>query len=310
MKIYYIETENTFSLNKKIEDLIINNNFTDASKSIYSLDETTLDNALEDLDTYSFLTNKKVIIIKNIDYLKADEQLDEKEHLIKYLQNPNEDNLLIITANKMDKKLKLYKEISKYSELITPEYNSTDIVKELLNDYKIKNTDIDYLIDLCDNDQIKIENECEKLKLFCIETKEINREQIDEIVVKKFGDPQNLVFSFARYIAENDKTNALKIYRELLNYGKHPLEIVSLIANQLRSLLKIKLLEEQNYNKNQISEIINKKPFYVEKQQQLTRLYNLSDISYLIKKLQEIDMKMKTTDLDYNMLIEMYIINI
>ena len=310
MKNYYIETENTFSLNKKIEDLIINNNFNDASKSIYQLDETPLENALEDLDTYSFLTSKKVIIIKNIDKIKEDEQVEEKEHLIKYLQNPNEDNLLIITTNKMDKRSKLYKEITKYTESIIPEYNSTDIIKELLNGYNIKNTDIDYIIELCDNDQIKIQNECEKLKLFCIEDKTITREQIEEIVVKKFGDPQTLVFSFARYIAENDKTNALNIYRELLNYGKHPLEIVSLIANQLRSLLKIKLLEEQKYNRNQISEIINKKPYYVEKQQQLTRLYNLDDISYLIKKLQDIDMKMKTTDLDYNMLIEMYIINI
>jgi len=310
MKNYYIETENVFSLDKKIEELIINNNFKDASKSIYSLDETPLENALEDLDTYSFLTPKKIIIIKNIDSINKDEQEEEKAHLIKYLQNPNQDNLLIITAKKLDKKLKLYKEITNNTEVIIPEYNSKDIIKELLNDYKINNNDIDYIIELCDNDQIKIKNECEKLKLYCIDSKTITKEQIEEIVVKKFGDPQNLVFSFARYIAENDKTNALNIYRELLNYGKHPLEIVSLIANQLRSLLKIKLLEEQNYNKNQISEIINKKPFYVEKQQELTRLYNLNDINYLIKKLQDIDMKMKTTDLDYNMLIEMYIINI
>ena len=310
MKNYYIETENVFSLDKKIEELIKNNNFKDASKSIYSLDETPLENALEDLDTYSFLTPKKIIIIKNIDSINKDEQEEEKAHLIKYLQNPNQDNLLIITAKKLDKKLKLYKEITNNTEVIIPEYNSKDIIKELLNDYKINNNDIDYIIELCDNDQIKIKNECEKLKLYCIDSKTITKEQIEEIVVKKFGDPQNLVFSFARYIAENDKTNALNIYRELLNYGKHPLEIVSLIANQLRSLLKIKLLEEQNYNKNQISEIINKKPFYVEKQQELTRLYNLNDINYLIKKLQDIDMKMKTTDLDYNMLIEMYIINI
>ena len=104
MNNYYIETDNTFSLNKKIEEIINNNNFNEASKSIYSLDETPLENALEDLDTYSFLTSKKVIVIKNIDYLNKDDQIEEKEHLIKYLNNPNEDNLLIITANKLDKK--------------------------------------------------------------------------------------------------------------------------------------------------------------------------------------------------------------
>ena len=309
MKNYYIETDNVFSLNKKIDELIKKNNFNDATKSIYSLDETPLENALEDLDTYTFLANKKIIIIKNIDYLKADDQQKEKEHLIKYLINPNNDNLLIITATKLDKKLKITKAINENCECIIPSYDSKDIIKESLKDYKITNSEINYLIELCDNDQNKIKTECDKLLMYCIDNKEISKKAIDDIVVKKFGDPQNLVFSFTRYLAENNKQEALKIYRELLDYGKHPLEIVSLIANQLRSLLKIKLLEE-NYSKKEIAEIINKKEFYVEKQQQLTRLYYLNDIRELIKKLQDIDIKMKTTDLDYNMLIEMYIINI
>ena len=309
MKNYYIETENTFSLNKKIDEIIESNNFKDATKSIYSLDESPLENALEDLDTYSFLSNKKIIIIKNIDSIKADEQQKEKEHLIKYLQNPVKDNLLIITSTKLDKKLKLAKEIKNNCECIIPTYDSKDIIKETLKDYKISNNDIEHLIELCDNDQIKIKTECEKLMMYCINNKTITNKEINELVVKKFGDAQNLVFSFTRYLAENNKQEAIKIYRELLDYGKHPLEIVSLIASQLRSLLKIKLLEIK-YNKKKISEIINKKEYYVEKQQQLTRLYNLNDIIDLIKRLQDVDIKMKTTDLDYNMLIEMYIINI
>lgn len=309
MKNYYIETDNSFSLNKKIDEIIDKNKFNDATKSIYSLDETSLDNALEDLDTYNFLTNKKIVIIKNMDYLKADEQVDSKEHLIKYLKNPNQDNLLIITANKLDKKLKFTKAINENCECITPTYDSKDIIKEILKDYKISSIDIEYLIELCDSDLTKIKSECDKLMMYCVDSKEITKNEIDDIVTKKFGDPQSLVFSFTRFLAENNKKEAIRIYRELLDYGKHPLEIVSLIASQLRSLLKIKILEEK-YNKKEISEIINKKEFYVEKQMQLTRLYNLNDIGELIKKLQDIDIKMKSTDLDYDMLIEMYIINI
>ena len=69
-------------------------------------------------------------------------------------------------------------------------------------------------------------------------------------------------------------------------------------------------MEENGLKKNEIAEQLEKKPYYVEKQQELTRLYSIKSISQLIKNLQDIDTKMKSTDLDNKMLIEMYIINI
>ena len=309
MNNYLIEGD-SFSIKNKIDEIITNNNFKDSITSTYSLEEQSLDKPLEDLDTYSLLSNKKTIIINNIELIKKDESQNNIDHLLKYLDNPNNDNLLIITANKIDSKSTILKKIKEKTTYIKPEYKSEDIIKDYLKDYKISNVDINYLIELCNDNQIKIKNECEKLKMFCLETKTITRENIDEIVVKEFGDPQNQVFRFSRVIAENNKKEALKIFEELIDYGKHPIEILSLISSQLRTLLQIKLMEENGLKKNEIAELLEKKPFYVEKQQELTRLYSIKSISQLIKNLQDIDTKMKSTDLDNKMLIEMYIINI
>ena len=309
MNNYLIEGD-SFSIKNKIDEIITNNNFKDSITSTYSLEEQSLEKPLEDLDTYSLLSNKKTIIINNIELIKKDESQNNIDHLLKYLDNPSNDNLLIITANKIDSKSTILKKIKEKTTYIKPEYKSEDIIKNYLKDYKISNVDINYLIELCNDNQIKIKNECEKLKMFCLETKTITRENIDEIVVKEFGDPQNQVFRFSRVIAENNKKEALKIFEELIDYGKHPIEILSLISSQLRTLLQIKLMEENGLKKNEIAELLEKKPFYVEKQQELTRLYSIKSISQLIKNLQDIDIKMKSTDLDNKMLIEMYIINI
>lgn len=309
MNNYLIEGD-SFSIKNKIDEIITNNNFKDSITSTYSLEEQSLEKPLEDLDTYSLLSNKKTIIINNIELIKKDESQNNIDHLLKYLDNPSNDNLLIITANKIDSKSTILKKIKEKTTYIKPEYKSEDIIKNYLKDYKISNVDINYLIELCNDNQIKIKNECEKLKMFCLETKTITRENIDEIVVKEFGDPQNQVFRFSRVIAENNKKEALKIFEELIDYGKHPIEILSLISSQLRTLLQIKLMEENGLKKNEIAELLEKKPFYVEKQQELTRLYSIKSISQLIKNLQDIDTKMKSTDLDNKMLIEMYIINI
>ena len=309
MNNYLIEGD-SFSIKNKIDEIITNNNFKDSITSTYSLEEQSLEKPLEDLDTYSLLSNKKTIIINNIELIKKDESQNNIDHLLKYLDNPSNDNLLIITANKIDSKSTILKKIKEKTTYIKPEYKSEDIIKNYLKDYKISNVDINYLIELCNDNQIKIKNECDKLKMFCLETKTITRENIDEIVVKEFGDPQNQVFRFSRVIAENNKKEALKIFEELIDYGKHPIEILSLISSQLRTLLQIKLMEENGLKKNEIAELLEKKPFYVEKQQELTRLYSIKSISQLIKNLQDIDTKMKSTDLDNKMLIEMYIINI
>ena len=309
MNNYLIEGD-SFSIKNKIDEIITNNNFKDSITSTYSLEEQSLEKPLEDLDTYSLLSNKKTIIINNIELIKKDESQNNIDHLLKYLDNPSNDNLLIITANKIDSKSTILKKIKEKTTYIKPEYKSEDIIKNYLKDYKISNVDINYLIELCNDNQIKIKNECDKLKMFCLETKTITRENIDEIVVKEFGDPQNQVFRFSRVIAENNKKEALKIFEELIDYGKHPIEILSLISSQLRTLLQIKLMEENGLKKNEIAEQLEKKPYYVEKQQELTRLYSIKSISQLIKNLQDIDTKMKSTDLDNKMLIEMYIINI
>ena len=107
MNNYLIEYNDIYLLNNEI-DKLINNGFNEASKSVYDLEETTLDNALNDLDTYSFITDKKIVIIKNINKLEQDKFT---EHLIKYLDNPNNDNLLILTTNKLNMTKKINKEI-------------------------------------------------------------------------------------------------------------------------------------------------------------------------------------------------------
>ena len=57
MTSYLIESQDSLSLIKERKNLIKKNSFQDAPISIYDVEETPLENALEDLDTYSFLSD-------------------------------------------------------------------------------------------------------------------------------------------------------------------------------------------------------------------------------------------------------------
>lgn len=310
MNNYLLECTDSLSLQKERENLIKENNFKDATISFYDLEENTLDQVLEDLDTYGFLSNKKVVIIQNIENTKYDEFKEDYEHLFKYLENSNPDNLLIIEAKKLNNTSKVTKNLKKlcnYKQIIL---DATSYIKEALKGYKIDSSTISLLKEYCLDDITKISQECEKLKNYKIETKEITKEDIKELVTKKLGDSKDLVFAFSKSLANKDKKDALKKYRELISYNIEPFGIIGLLASQIRIIYQVKLLEKKRMNNKEIANTLEEKEFRIKKTKELTNLYSEEELLLLMQELSKIDLQLKTSDIDANHLIEMFILNI
>ncbi len=310
MNSYLLESTDSLSLKKERESIIQKEKFNDAVISYYDLEENTLENALEDLDTYGLFSEKKVIVIQNIDFIKYDDCKDDFEHLYRYIKNPNPNNLLIIEANKLNNTLKTTKELKKnciYQEIVI---NNKEYIKNALKDFKIDNSTINYLEEYCLNDLTKIATECEKLKNYKWEEKTITKKDIEEIVVKKLDDSKELTFSFIRALGSKDKRLALQQYQELLSYNIEPISMLGLIASQIRIIYQVKLLEKKNLSNKEIADILEEKSDYrIMKTRELTRYYTEEELLLLLQKLQEYDYLLKTESVDGNHLIEMFIIN-
>lgn len=307
---YLLESSDHLLLEKKIDSIIEKEKFQGEYRATYDLEEVALDNALEDLDTYSFLSSKKVIIIKNI--LSSLVLENEKKHLIKYLENPSSDNLLIMTSDKMDaktfsKKLKSLKTLE-YQKLET---NPVSFAKNILDGYKISNMDLSYLAELCNNDITKLNSECEKLMMYKIDTKEIGREDITNLVVKKLGDSNEILFSLAKAIMSKDKKQALKLYNDLKVYQIDANSIIGLMASQMKLVSQIKVLKEKNLNVSQIQQNLNLKSSYqVKRLSEYIYSYSYNDIKTFFNRLFNLDYSIKTGKVDSSNAIELLIINL
>lgn len=311
MNNYLIESTDSLSLENEASKLIKDNKFTKASIYKYDLEETELENALEDLDTYGLFTTQKVIILKNIESLKYDDYKSEFEHLYKYLDNPSPDNLLIIEVNKLPSNSKVGKVLKEKCNYNKVELNTKSYIKQLLKEYEIDSNTINLLDNYCLGDISKIYNECQKLKNYKLEEKVITEDDIKEIVDKKLGDSKDLTFSFSRSIALRDKRDALKRYKELLSYNFEPISIIGLLSSQIRIIYQVKLLEKERLSDREIANILEEKSDYrITKTRELTKLYSEESLLNLLQELSDIDLKMKTTDLDANALLEQFIINI
>lgn len=307
---YLLESSDHLLLENKIDSIIEKEKFQGEYRATYDLEEVALANALEDLDTYSFLSSKKVIIIKNI--LSSLALENEKKHLIKYLENPSSDNLLIMTSDKMDaktfsKKLKSLKTLE-YQKLET---NPVSFAKNIFDDYKISNMDLSYLAELCNNDITKLNSECEKLMMYKIDTKEIGREDITNLVVKKLGDSNEILFSLAKAIMSKEKKQALKLYNDLKAYQIDVNSIIGLMASQMKLVSQIKVLKEKNLNVSQIQQNLNLKSSYqVKKLSEYIYSYSYNDIKIFFNRLFNLDYSIKTGKVDSSNAIELLIINL
>lgn len=310
MNNYLLESSDHLLLQEEIKNIIKKENYLEDYQATYDLDETLLENALEDLDTYSFLSDKKVIIIKNILSSLATDK--EKEHLLRYIENYNPTNLLIMTTDKLDaktfsKKLKSSKNIE-YKKL---EVNAFEYSKNKLKDYKISKEDLLYLIDLCKNDMTKIDSECEKLMMYKINDNAITKKDLDELVVKKLGDSNEILYSLVNAIMSKNKKLSLKIYQELKEYQVDSNSIIGLMTSQMKLISQIKVLKEDNLTNVEIQQKLNLKSIYqVKKLGEYIYQYSYKEIGNFFHKLSDIDVKIKSGRIDINDAIELLIISL
>lgn len=310
MNSYLLEGSDHLTVTNIISKIITTEKFNSIPINNYDMDSVPLDNALEDLDTYGFFQDKKVIVISNFDNLKFDDNLDSIDHLFKYLKSPSKDNLLFIVCNKIDDRKKIYKDLKKIMSYQKMDIDTESFIKEQLTSYKLEAGVVRLISDLCQNDISKIYNECLKLKCFKIDDKFITKDDVNSLVTKKLSQLNELSFSLIRLMAEKDKRGALRTYNELLEYQFEPLSIIGLLESQFRLMYQIKVLSKDGLNNDEITKKLGEKSSYrIKKVREVTKFYSKSEILDVFIKLSDIDFKIKTSIADPVFLLQLFILN-
>lgn len=305
MNNYLIVYDDIYLLNSKIDELV-NKEFKDIDRSVYDLDEKDLDDALLDLDTYSFLSDKKIVIIKNIENLNDDKKTT---HLINYLDSPNNDNLLILTTTKFNGTKKINKTLKEKTNFIKLESDPNTVIKNLLKDYKLEPGVINKISIYSNNNIDIIKTECDKLINYK-DDKTITVSDVEKLVVKHLGDSSNIIFDLVKYISSSDKKRALEQYKLLQEYNIDDISLIGLIESQLRLLEEVSIYKKEGLYKDEIASKLNIHPYRIQKTMELLSSTNITSINNLIKNLSEIDYKVKAGLIDSKDSILMYIINI
>ena len=310
MNIYIIESSDYVVISSRINDILKKNKLTSDMIIKYDLIETPISVAIEDLDTYNFLSSNKVVICDNAHFLTASKPkgavVHDEEELERYLKNPSSDNVLILICDKIDSRKKLVKLVDK-KNILGGEVDISDLIKERLDGYKMDFKTIKYLISYCDNDNERILNELEKLKCYKLEEKEITINDIDEAVIKLTGDN---IFNLIDAIVAKNKSRAYSITQELINKGEDISKIIIMTSDQFRLMYQVKSLLKEGYNQESIASKLKIHPYRVklaiEKGYNYSSKTLLSNLDYFFN----LDYMIKSGNNNPKLVFELFLANL
>lgn len=294
----YLILGNNEIVKEHINKIVKENDINRESISSYDLETDNIMNALEDINTLSIFSDKKLVIVYNIESLiKKDDKNNDLYvlELIKYLNNQS-DNILIISGKSLPNRKKLITSFDSFSTKIeATNFDINSYINELLNGYKISNNDIELLKTYCSNDLLRIKNEIEKLKLYRFDEKQITRDDIESLVKK---DLDKTIFDLINSVEKGTKNRSFDIYKELKEQNEEDMKILSMLANNYRLIYQIKNL---TYTKtdNEIKEILGiSNPKRISVLRSKGYNYTNKDLENILSFLADLDYKIKNGLMD------------
>ena len=288
--LYFLESDSNSLINLKIKEILKKLKI-DEEIITYDMDEVNISDAIMDLDTYSLWQERKIIHAKNANFLgttKSDIEHDINS-LSKYLNNPNQNNIFFISCVKADSKKNIVKEIKKICNVVDISCDMKSYIKDKCKNYEISLDTINYLIELSNNDFNRINNELDKLMELCLDSKKIEKKDIDLVCLK---NSDTNIFALIDAIINKDKKNSLEIYLNMINYGEETFKIMIALANQIRLIYQVKVL--QNCNNDEIASILKlKNPKQIVALRYKINKYSEKDLLNYLYRLSIMDEELK-----------------
>lgn len=304
-QVYYISASDNYFLNKAGEMLREKLSGSASDRNNYFVryaDETNVDEILDLCQNYtSLFSDKKILIVKKCE--KLSRKLDD---IKAYEANPDPGTILLLVFDKEyvnDKKLDKQHSFYDFSDL--PEEDYLIWVKKEFEakNCKINEEELMLFITSVPRNFDLIENEVMKMSNYYDDADEKDRIISKEVILKYIGyDSEFTPYELMDAIMRKDIKKSMEIMDFLLNRGSvSPVFLLSVINGYYMDLLAFKNRSLNDWSANNFS----KYPLWGDKisiVRSFSKVLKLSQLADAFEKLQETDLKLKSTMIEPNIL--------
>lgn len=308
---YLIYGVDKYLIDKEIDKIIKKNKIDNNSIIRYSLNEDSIDNILEDANTFNLFSDTKLIIVNDANiFTSSNDILTDK--IINYLNNYNDKSYLVFTllSEKIDNRKKITKVMSDKGNIINLNKKDVDtnyIISYLKeNGYQINMSDARMILNKVGNNLFSINNELDKLMLFKLEDKVIDKNSIDLLINENIDSS---LFALVDSITNKDKDKMLKLYHECL-LESDPIMIINMLANKYILLYQVKRLISDGYSDDKIAKELEVHPYPVKLARNMCYSYSVKEILDIILKLANLDKDIKLGNVNGEVGLEFLLLSI
>lgn len=308
-KCYLIHGEEEWIKNNFIKDIkvkVLDKSTELMNYNLFEGKEITVSDIIDTCETMPFFSEKKMVVVKNSGLFKTGKK-DESEKLAEWIGDIPDYVVMLFCEAEVDKRSKLYKQVKSKYALVEAGYLGEE---ELLRIFMQKKANISqdvlrYFIQNMPSNIGYALSEFEKL-LDYTHGNPITKKEIDEVCVFSL---EQRVFTLIKEVTHKNTTEALNIYKALIDGKESPIGILVLIARQYRMMLQVKYLLKANMPIKQIASEVGL-PFFVAKETaKQTELFSFKQLETVIGMCLESDIAIKTGKMEQTKCIEMLIVN-
>lgn len=243
-----------------------------------------------------FMSEQRLVIVKELSLLSAKASADEGKRLADYLAElPNTTILIMCYSGSPDKRRTLYKTIKKLGAVYDyPEPTQAECVSFAIEQAKqsgalLKRSAAEMLVSVAGCDYHTIANETAKLAVYTGGA-EIKENHIKMCASKSL---EYNVFEMHSLLVQTKSAEAFALLEEILSEGR-PEALIGLIAYNLREMYKVRAMLDLNYSSGRIATVLKTRDFIVKRRISECRGFSSRDLRRGIELLSELDFNIKS----------------
>ncbi|WP_148449602.1 DNA polymerase III subunit delta [Nosocomiicoccus massiliensis] len=315
-KLYLVYGKNRVRIDETVNKLTKDylETVDDFNRIVFDYIETEVEHIIEECITLPFLSDRKVVIVKDAFLFTAEKKRTSVnqniDKMIQYIEDKEDETLLIFvtSAEKLDNRKKITKLIKKQGKIIEcEEMNERELVQYINDAVKnegltIRNDAVNELLNRTGVNYTIVKNELEKLMLFADNV--ITVEDVNIIVSKSL---EANVFSLTDFILKDQKREAVNVFRDLILQKEEPIKLLGLISSQFRLYYQTKILMNEGMRQDEISSRLKVHPYRVKLAISQVNQYSLETLLQKMVLTRDMDYELKSTYLDSEALFEVFI---
>jgi len=277
-----------------IKKRILTNSFAnDFNFNRFYADDVDLNKVIEVCNTLPVFNEKRIVLLENIEKLKNFKLLND------YLKLPSSFTILILNSNERAVK-RLNSEYKNVKKVVFYSLSELEL-RNWIQNYvlkigkKITPQAVSVLLLLCNNSLSELNNELEKLILYCKDNEIITEEDVRNLIedVKEYN-----IFQLIDSILSSQLLISLKIFKKMFYAGHNVYSIFALLNKTVHEIFEIKyMLQVEKKSQQEVIQQLNINPYRFKNILPKIKNYDLRYLKRILSILFKFDYKFKSTSI-------------